>query len=140
MTTDGVGTVRSAVAALNVGHIDGYLAYVDPACERWLVGIDKPLSFADVRAGLTQLWDAFDDVHLDEVLLFGESAFVCARWRMSGTHCGEFIGLAATGRAIDVEQCEVYELGPDGLVSKSWVYGDHGLLYRQISSPEGAPE
>ncbi len=33
-------------------------------------------------------------------------------WKMVGTHTGEYFGIAATGRAISVEQCEVYESTP----------------------------
>jgi predicted ester cyclase len=140
VTEGGVAVIRSAVAALNGGDIDGYLGYMDPGCERWLVGVDRPLSRADVRGGLIQLWAAFDAVHLDEVLLFGDGVHVCARWRMRGVHTGEFFGVAPTGRSIDVEQCEVYELGIDGLVTASWVYGDHGLLFRQVGAEEkGSP-
>jgi predicted ester cyclase len=136
MSESAVAVVRSAVAALNLGDIDGYLAHMDPACERWLIGVDQPLSYADVRDGLTQLWAAFDQMHLDEVLLFGDGAHVCARWRMRGVHRGDFFGVAPSGRSIDVEQCEVYELGDKGLVTASWVYGDHGLLFRQIAGEE----
>jgi hypothetical protein len=31
-------TVRSAVAALNDGDIDGYLRYFDPSGQRWVAG------------------------------------------------------------------------------------------------------
>jgi predicted ester cyclase len=134
VSADGVAVIRSAVAALNLGDIDGYLGYVDPACLRWPVGSAQPLSWSDVREGLTQLWAAFDDMHLDEVLLFGEGAHVCARWRMRGIHVRQFLGVAGTGRSIDVELCEVYEIGANGRVTASWIYGDHGLLERQIGA------
>jgi hypothetical protein len=77
-----VDAVRSAVAALNNGDIDGYLGYLDPSCKRWVAGF------------------------------------------------------APKGQSIDVETCEVYELGGD-LVVATWAYGNLGQLPRQIAAEEG---
>jgi SnoaL-like polyketide cyclase len=131
-----VDAIRIAAQALNDGDLDGYLRHFDPACERWAVGFEQPLSLADVEAGFRGLNAAFDGLRLDEDLLFGDERFACARWRMRGIHTHDYLGVAPTGRSIDVETCEVYEFA-DGCVATSWVYGDVlGQLVRQIA-PEG---
>jgi hypothetical protein len=129
-----VDAVRLAVAALNGGDVDRYLGYFEPSCKRWVAGFEQPLTLADVADGLRQLHAAFEDLHLDEDLLFGDERFACARWRMRGLHVHDYLGMAPAGQSIDVETCEVYEIGGD-LVVTSWVYGDLlGQLVRQIDT------
>jgi hypothetical protein len=133
-----VDAIRTAVQALNEADLDRYLGHFDPTCERWAVGFDQPLTLGDVAAGFRDLDAAFEDLRLDEDLLFGDDHFACARWRMRGVHVRDYLGVAPTGRRIDVETCEVYEFA-DGRVVTSWVYGDVlGQLIRQIGA-EGDP-
>jgi predicted ester cyclase len=131
-----VGAVRSAVAALNEGDIDGYLRYFDPSCPRWVPGIAQPLTLTDIADNFRLLYAAFEGLHLGEDLLFGDGRFACARWRLRGVHVSEYMGFAPKGRSINVENCEIYEVA-DGLVVTSWVYGDLGQLFRQIAADEG---
>ena len=135
--TSAVVAVRSAVRALNAGEIDGYFSYFDPACPRWISGFAHPLQLTDVRDGFEQLWAAFAGLHLGEDVLFGDERFVCARWRMTGRHVSEYLGLGPTGRSINVETCEIYEIVGDRVV-ESWVYGDLlAQLLGQISDEGG---
>jgi predicted ester cyclase len=131
-----VEAVRSAVAAFNRGDIDGYLEYFDPSCERRIMGLEEPLTFTDIGEGLRAMHAAFDGLHLDEDVLFGDERFVCARWRMRGVHVNSLFGLEPSGQAIDVETCEVYEL-VEGIVRTSWVYGDVGQLVHQLTVEGG---
>jgi hypothetical protein len=132
-----VDAVRLAVSALNDGDVDGYLESFDPSCQRWVAGFAQPLTLTDVGDGLRQLRAAFDGFHLDEDLLFGDARFACARWRMRGLHVNDYLGCAPTRHSIDVETCEVYEIGGDRVVT-TWVYGDLlGQLVRQIGGEEG---
>jgi hypothetical protein len=134
--TNAVDAVRSAVAALNDGNLDGYLGHFDPSCPRWAPGFAQPLTLTDIRDGFSQLHEAFEGLCLHEDLLFGDERFACARWRLRGVHAHDYLGVAPTRRAIDVETCEVYEVDR-GRIVKSWVYGDViGQLVRQISGDE----
>jgi predicted ester cyclase len=128
-------TVRSAVAALNDGDIDGYLRYFDPSCQRWVAGLGRPLALSDIGDSLRQLHAAFEGLHLDEILLFGDERFVCARWRLRGHHVNDYLGFAPKGQSIDTETCEVYETA-GGLVVTTWTYGDSGQLFRQIAAEQ----
>jgi predicted ester cyclase len=128
--------VRTAVAALNVGDVDGYLGCFDSACERWVAGFSDPLDLTTVGDSLRELSIAFEGLHLDEDLLFGDDRFACARWQMQGVHVGDYLGVAPTGRSIDIETCEIYEITED-LVSRSWVYGDVlGQLIQQLGAKD----
>jgi predicted ester cyclase len=135
-TDTAVDAVRSAVAALNDGDIDGYLRHFDPSCQRWVSGFEKPLTLAEIGDSLRQLHGAFEGLRLAEDLLFGDERFACARWRLRGRHMNDYLGFAPTGRSIDAETCEIYQIG-GGLVVTTWTYGDLGQLFRQIGTGQG---
>jgi hypothetical protein len=124
--------IRRAVAALNAGDVEGYLAGFSPDAPRWASGLATPLTLDDIRANLTLLIAAFDRLHLDEDLLFGARGFVCARWTLRGVHTGEYGGIAPTHRDIAVESCEIYSLA-GGTVVESWVYSEMTSLFDQIT-------
>jgi predicted ester cyclase len=124
--------IRRSVAALNAGDVEGYLAGFSPDSPRWVSGVKTPLTISDIRANLALLTAAFDELHLDEDLLFGARGFVCARWTLRGVHVGDYGGIAPTHRSIAVESCEVYALA-GGKVVESWVYSEMTSLFDQIA-------
>ena len=90
------------------------------------------LTVPDIRENLTQLFAAFDELHLDEDVLFGGDGHVCARWTLRGVHTGEYGGIASTHREIAVETCEVYTFTGDK-VTECHVYGETMALFNQLS-------
>ena len=75
-------------------------------------------------------WDAFDTVVTPERLhLAGDTAVAETIWR--GTHTGEFLGIAPTGRRIDVPVIIVVELS-DGLMLSERLYWDRLRLLDQV--------
>jgi len=137
-----VDAVRAAVAAMNEGDVDRYLQAFTPGSLRWVPGIEEPFPLSAIAENITALHDAFTGFHLHEDLLFGQGRHVCARWRMVGTHTGEYFAIAATGREISVEDCEIYEFDHDegGLVATTWSYGDPAALFHQIGAVTGDGE
>jgi predicted ester cyclase len=129
--------LRRAVAALNEGDIEGYLSGFAPDCLRGVGGLGLALTVPDIRENLRQLFAAFDELHLDEDLLFGGNGHVCARWTLRGVHTGEYGGIAPTHREIAVDTCEVYTFTGDK-VTECYVYGESMSLFNQLA--ESAPE
>lgn len=126
------GLVRQAVAALNDGDIEGYLSGFAPDCVRWVGGLGVALTVPDIRENIGQLFAAFDELQLDEDLLFGGDGHVCARWTLRGVHVGEYGGVAPTGREIAVDTCEVYTFTGDK-VTECHVYGEAMSIFNQLS-------
>ncbi len=126
------GLVRRAVAALNDGDIEGYLSGFGPDCLRWVGGLGVALTVSDIRENLTQLYAAFEELHLDEDLLFGGDGHVCARWTLRGVHTGDYGGIAPTRREIAVDTCEVYTFTGDK-VTECHAYGETMSLFNQLS-------
>jgi predicted ester cyclase len=124
--------LRLAVAALNEGDIEGYLSGFARDCLRGVGGLGLALTVPDIRENLRQLFAAFDELHLDEDLLFGGNGHVCARWTLRGVHTGEYGGIAPTHREIAVDTCEVYTFTGDK-VTECYVYGESMSLFNQLS-------
>jgi len=60
--------------------------------------------------------------------LIAEGDRVVVRWRMLGTHQGEFQGIAPTGRTITMKGVAIYRVEEGKLVER-WVVSDlHGVL------------
>jgi predicted ester cyclase len=131
--TGAVRAVRAAVAALNDGDVEGYLAGFSPSCLRWVAGTDMVRTLDDMRSDIAELYGAFEPLHLHEDLLFGSDRHVCARWRLVGVHTGAYFGIPATGREISMQNCEVYEFDGAHVVAV-WTYGDPLDLMRQLGA------
>ncbi|MFO0745191.1 MAG: ester cyclase [Myxococcota bacterium] len=74
---------------------------------------------------------AFPDLRYELLDLVVGADAVVARVRMTGTHAGDFFGLAATGRAVDVEQMNL-ERFRDGRIAEHWRVTDMLGLMRQL--------
>lgn len=57
---------------------------------------------------------------------------VVARVRFSGTNTGEFMGVPATGRAVDVPLIDVMLFADDGLVHEHWGVFDEMAMMKQL--------
>ena len=63
---------------------------------------------------------SFPDMHLDVVELIAEDDQVVGRFTCSGTHLGEWLGHAATGRRFEaVDEVSIYRLS-NGKIIHSW--------------------
>ena len=65
-----------------------------------------------------------------------EDQIVCddkavARWRFTGTHRGEFLGIAATGRAVTLTGIDIFEFA-GGKIVQGWVETNVAGLLRQL--------
>lgn len=83
--------------------------------------------------------EAFRDsgFRLERVVASGSQA--CAYYKMFGTHTGTFMGIAATGRSVDVPGIGIYEVR-DGQIQESWVVRDTLVLLRQLGAEVGIPK
>jgi steroid delta-isomerase-like uncharacterized protein len=74
----------------------------------------------------------FPDFSLEKVFLVIDERANADRWIMRGTHRGEFMGLAPTGRAVEVQGATFSEFDPDGLVVRDTHYIDLSALLAQL--------
>ncbi|HKH77731.1 MAG TPA: ester cyclase [Rubrobacteraceae bacterium] len=120
MPEENKAMVRRLVEAINAGEED---AVVDELFAPHAEGHPKR-AFAEFRS-------AFPDWHEETVELVAEGGTVVGRFRCSGTHEGEFLGVAPTGRRVDVE--EVFFLrAEDGKFVGFWALEDSLRRMKQL--------
>jgi steroid delta-isomerase-like uncharacterized protein len=83
---------------------------------------------------------AFPDVCFDaeDVLVDGDK--VVARARFTGTHQGDFMGVPASGKGVDIALIDIIRFGDDGLAHDHWGVMDALAMLQQIGAiPDGPP-
>jgi hypothetical protein len=85
--------VRRIVEGINSGEIE-------PTVEE----LFAPRAAPRVKRLFTEFYSAFPDWREEMVELVTEGSTVAGRFRCSGTHLGEFLGGAPTGKRMDVEE------------------------------------
>ncbi|MFN8590953.1 MAG: ester cyclase [Thermomicrobiales bacterium] len=87
--------------------------------------------FGQGREGFKAQWrqwmDAFPDLHFAIEEMVAEGDTVVARWTLTGTHQGPFLGIAPTGRKIRVAGMSLDHLRDGILVSGFDGWDNYGL-------------
>lgn len=74
---------------------------------------------------------AFPDIKVIISELIEEGDKVVFRGQFTGTHLGEFAGIAATGAKVDFEALEIFRL-ENGKIAESWGYWPMDVITSQI--------
>ena len=77
----------------------------------------------DARKSIAALRASFPDIHFDLEDILAEGDKVVARWTCTGTHRGEFRGIAPTGKALRFTSCDIFRV-QGGLIAEHWGMGD----------------
>jgi steroid delta-isomerase-like uncharacterized protein len=85
-----------------------------------------------VREGLAALFRAFPDFHIRVRDLFTTGDRTCVECTYTGTHEGDFAGIPATGRNIELDGCYVFRWNKDGLVQEETIYVDNATVLMQL--------
>lgn len=80
---------------------------------------------------------AFPDLILQTEQVIAEKGMVAIRWVSSGTHRGEFLGAAPTGKRVRLDGITILQIDR-GKISEVFTNWDTLGLIRQISSREAA--
>jgi steroid delta-isomerase-like uncharacterized protein len=137
---DHAATMRQAYELINAGDIDGFgdLLADDFVEHEQLPGLAPGKE--GVKAFFHMYRSAFPDLRMspEDVLPSGDK--VVARSRATGTHEGEFMGMAATGKSIDVQLVDIIRFGDDGLAREHWGVFDAMTMMQQLGAiPDGPP-
>ncbi|HKE97979.1 MAG TPA: ester cyclase [Actinomycetes bacterium] len=81
----------------------------------------------------------FPDVRFVSELLVAEGDMVVSYNAISGTHNGEFMGMPATGRRIEITNADLCRFSADGLIAEHWGVLDMIGLLRQLGVVPPAP-
>jgi steroid delta-isomerase-like uncharacterized protein len=81
---------------------------------------------------------AFSDLHITVHDTIADKDRICVRWSCSATHIGEGLGVAPTGKRIDVTGMSMIRVH-DGRIEECWQYWDMQGLMEQIHSRPQSP-
>lgn len=136
---DHAATMKRLYDLINAGDIDGFgeLLAEDFVEHEELPGLEPS------KEGVKQLFHmyraAFPDLRMEvqDVLVSGDKAV--ARVRATGTHQGEFLGMAATGKSVDVQLIDITRFGDDGLAREHWGVFDALAMMQQLGAIPQTP-
>jgi predicted ester cyclase len=124
--------VRSFIDGL---FTDGDLAAVDTYLAADFVMHDPPLGVSADREGMRTAGEiirkAFPDWHSDLHMLVVEDDIVVERFTASGTHQGELMGAAPTGKTVFLKGINIFRVR-EGHVVEWWSRLDELGLWRQL--------
>ena len=133
-------TMRRMYDLLSAGDVDGF---GDLLADDFVEHEETP-GLAPTKDGVKAFFRmylaAFPDLRMnaEDVLASGDK--IVARVRATGTHQGEFMGMPATGRSIDVQLIDILRFGDDGLVHEHWGVFDALAMMQQLGAiPDGPP-
>ena len=134
---DHTATVRRLYDLINAQDIDafGELLADDFVEHEELPGGDPTRE--GVKAFFRMQIAAFPDFAMTPEDVIGGGDKVVARVRFTGTHRGEFMGIPATGRSVDVQLIDIMRCADDGLVHEHWGVFDAMAMMRQLGAVGG---
>ena len=137
---DAVATLRRAYDLINTGDLDGFSQLLaDDFVEHEELG-GLPPTKEGVKEFFEVMKAAFPDLRFDAEDILASGDKVVARVKVTGTHEGEFMGVPATGKSIDVQVIDILRFGDDGLAHEHWGVIDALTMMQQIGAvPQGAP-
>ncbi len=131
---DHTATAREFYALISSGDIEGLGALM---ADDFLEHEETP-GLASSRDGVLTFFRmqlaAFPDLRMEpeDVLASGDK--VVARVTLTGTHQGEFMGMPATGKRINVQLIDIIRFGDDGLAHEHWGVLDALTMMQQLGA------
>ena len=134
---DHAATVRHIYEHISAHDLDGFGDHLaDDFVEHEELPVGAPTK-EGVIAFFTMQIAAFSDLAMipDEVIDAGDK--LVARVRFTGTNDGDFMGMPATGKAVDVAVIDIFRFADDGLVHEHWGLFDAQGLMQQLGAVPG---
>src|SRR5262245_31654541 len=137
---DQAAAARRASDLINAGDLDGVGALIADD----LVEHDTAPGLEPTKEGVLQFFQmyraAFPDLRMEPEQVFVNGDTVAVYFRATGTQTGEFMGIPATGKSVDVHGVDIVRFGDDGLAREHWgVFDALGMMQQLGVVPEGPP-
>lgn len=120
---------------------EGNLEAVDEFVAPMFVHNSPPPSNTGNRDGLKQMvaWirSTFPDCHHTVLDTLADGDKVVQRWVNRGTHNGEFLGVSATGRQVEIQGITIYRIA-GGTITEMWDEIDLAGVMQQLGAVPAA--
>lgn len=137
---DHSATMRRTYDLINAGDLD---SFGELLAEGFIEHEELP-GLAPTKEGVLELFRgykaAFPDLRMDaeDILASGDKAV--ARVKATGTQTGEFMGMPASGKSVDIQLIDIMRFDDAGLVCEHWGVMDMLSMLQQLgAAPEDLP-
>jgi steroid delta-isomerase-like uncharacterized protein len=129
---DNLHLAEQALSALNARDLDRYVKLLDNSYLGESELSPNPLHGPEAaRHMLEGYFKAFPDLHFDTEQVLTNGDYLVTRVRLTGTHKGNFMGIAPTNKTINIQSCNVSEVR-NGKIIRSRIYSDNAKLFQQL--------
>jgi steroid delta-isomerase-like uncharacterized protein len=133
-------TMRQFYDRLNAGDVEGFSALIADD----LIEHEEVEGLPQTKEGVIQFFEmfraAFSDLRMEaeDIIEGGDKAW--ARIRITGTNDGEFMGMPATGKSVDLQAVDIVRFNAEGTAAEHWGVTDTMTMMQQLGVvPEGPP-
>ena len=130
--------VRESEEAWNAGRLEDAFAYFADDYRENTPFPGLPPTKEGLKVLLSSFRNAFPDGHVTIDVIVAEGDLVCYHSTARGTHRGEFMGMAPTGRRVEVGAIHIHRLA-DGKIIEHWGRSDQLGLMSQLGIAPGGP-
>ena len=132
MPTDNRSIVRRLYEEVwNMRRLEVARELISPSHAVQLTDADPGIGSEAYARNVTELATAFPDLKFTLLDMIGENDKVVVYWNISGTHQGEYRGVASTGKRISVDGMTIHQLA-NGKIMDSYVSLDMWGLMQQL--------
>ena len=137
---DHAATMRRLYDLISDGDIDGFGEYL---ADDFIEHEETP-GLEPTKGGVKEFFHmyraAFPDLRMEPLDVLASGDKVVARVRATGTHQGEFMGMPASGKSVDVQLIDIIRFDDDGLAHEHWGVFDALAMMQQLGAiPEAPP-
>lgn len=130
-------TFRRILDATNAHDEELVAKTIDDVCHPDVrIGTPLPIQSTGVQAiqdVYATLFRAFPDIHIEaEDVIAADDKLVC-RQTVTGTHLGEYMGLAPTGRPVKYDEIFIFRF-TDGRIAETWGVVDVLTQMKQVGA------
>lgn len=109
--------------------LDPLFAFIIPTQPEPIMGYEAFTAF------VKYLRNAFPDINFTQLRTFAEGTKVACRWKIEGTHKGEFLGIAASGKHLTDYGIDIFTIRHGKIVSIHVNENDFGLMQQLGAIP-----
>jgi len=132
-------TLRRAYELVSAGDLDGFFDYLADDFVEHETGPGLESTKAGTKQLFAMMKAAFPDLRFDAEDILESGDKVVARARVTGTNKGEFMGIPASGKSIDIQAIDILRFGADGLAHEHWGVMDIMSMMQQIGAVPQTP-
>lgn len=131
-----IDLIRRALSAFNAADLDQCVTLLTEDFAINLAGMPFQMRGREAWTSNAEVMQtAFPGIQAEIDDIFGAEDRVAVRLTFRGTHRGEFLGIAATGRDVVFMSLELYRV-VDGQLAEEWISSDLTTLMRQLTEPD----